>query len=54
MKLGSFFLPLKGSGARKGLSVSTNNFSVGYFFKKFSVNLGFFECNNATCRKIRI
>ena len=29
MKLGSFFFPRKGSGAKNGLSVSINKFSEG-------------------------
>ena len=33
MKLGSFFLPLIGIGAKKGLSVSISNFSRGISLK---------------------
>ena len=32
---GSFFLPLLGSGDKKGLSVSINNLSVGIILKVF-------------------
>ena len=35
IKLGSFFFPLIGIGARKGLSVSTNNLLLGIFVNVF-------------------
>ena len=39
IKLGSFFLPLIGSGAKKGLSVSTKIFSKGIFLiEDFGLN----------------
>ena len=35
IKLGSFFFPLMGIGAKNGLSVSISSFSIGIFLNVF-------------------